>query len=74
MMFASEKQARLLDQQRQHVEQLRREASIHRIKVSKALTDIKKYIMENQASDHLLLGFANDKQNPYREKSSCALL
>lgn len=34
----------------------------------------KRYIMENQAEDHLLLGFANDKQNPYREKSSCALI
>ena len=74
-MYASEKQARLMEQQRQQVEQLRREASIHRIKVSKALTDIKKYIMENQASDHLLLGFANDKRNPWSENGvKCALL
>ncbi len=73
-MFASEKQARLLEQQKFQVAQLRREASIHRIKVSKAIGDIKKYIMENQAADHLLLGFANDKQNPYREKSSCSLI
>ena len=41
-MFASEKQARLLDQQRSQVEQLRREASNHRIKVSQALNDIKR--------------------------------
>ena len=32
-MFSAEKQARLLEQHRQDVAQLRREASIHRIKV-----------------------------------------
>lgn len=74
MMHSTEKQARLIEQQRLQVEQLRREASIHRIRVSKALGDIKKYIVENQTTDHLLLGFVNDKQNPYREKSSCQLL
>jgi len=74
-MFSAEKQARLLEQHRQDVAQLRREASIHRIKVSKALNDIKNYIMENQTTDRLLLGFAgNDKSNPYREKTSCDIL
>ena len=43
--------------------------------VSKALNDIKNYIMENQTTDRLLLGFAgNDKSNPYREKTSCDIL
>ena len=73
-MYANERQLRLLEQQREQVEQLRREASVQRIQVSKALEEIRKYIGENQASDILLMGFTNDKHNPYRESSSCALL
>ena len=73
-MYANERQERLLEQQREQVEQLRREASVQRIQVSKALEEIRKYIGENQASDILLMGFTNDKHNPYRESNSCALL
>ena len=73
-MYANERQERLLEQQREQVEQLRREASVQRIQVSKALEEIRKYIGENQASDILLMGFTNDKHNPYRESNSCSLL
>ena len=73
-MYANERQERLLEQQREQVEQLRRETSVQRIQVSKALEEIRKYIGENQASDILLMGFTNDKHNPYRESNSCALL
>ena len=33
-----------------------------------------RYVMDKQSEDYLLIGFANNKQNPYREKSSCQLL
>jgi len=56
------------------VEQLRREAAVKRITVSQALSDIQKYVMDKQSEDYLLIGFANNKQNPYREKSSCEIL
>lgn len=72
-MYATERQARQLEQQRQQVEQLRREAAVKRICVSQALQDIQRYVMDKQAEDYLLIGFANAKQNPYREKSSCSL-
>ncbi len=47
--------------------------SIVMLKVSQALDDIHKFVMERQAEDRLLVGFANVKQNPYREKSSCSI-
>ena len=73
-MYSTEKQAQLIEQQRIQNEQLRREASVQRIEVSKALDDIKKYVLENQDSDILLMGFSADKHNPYHDKSSCLLL
>ena len=39
-----------------------------------SLKEITRYIVENQPNDYLLMGFPSDKQNPYREKSSCQLL
>jgi hypothetical protein len=41
-MYASERQARQLEQQRQQVDQLRREAAVKRICVSQALADIQR--------------------------------
>lgn len=73
-MYDTERQERLLEQQREQVEQLRREASVERILVSKALEEMRKFIAENEDSDILLMGFSNDKHNPYREGNSCALL
>uniref|UniRef100_A0A336M1H9 Guanine nucleotide-binding protein subunit gamma n=1 Tax=Culicoides sonorensis TaxID=179676 RepID=A0A336M1H9_CULSO len=63
-----------LQNTRQVVEQLRREASIQRIKVSQACEDIMKYVTEHEQEDCLLVGFSSQKVNPFREKSSCTLL
>ena len=73
-MYAMNRQQRQLDQQREHVEQLRREASVKRITVSMALKDLQSFVIDNQSEDYLLIGFANSKLNPYREKNSCALI
>lgn len=63
-----------LQQQRQLTEQLRREAAIKRVSVSKAVEDLVKYIVEHEAEDCLLVGFSSQKSNPFREKSSCSIL
>ena len=68
------RQQRQLEQQREHVEQLRREASVNRITVSKALSDLQSFVIDNQSEDYLLIGFANSKLNPYREKNSCIII
>ena len=42
-----------------------------------AINDMKNYILENQTSDPLLLGYAfagGDKPNPYHEKRRCDIL
>lgn len=44
-----------LQQQRQITEQLRREAALKRITVSKAVEDIMKYITEHEQEDYLLI-------------------
>merc|ERR1712083_1050345 len=64
-----------LQQQRLEVEQLRREAAMKRIPVSQAVEDIKRYAMDHMMQDHLIVGFASEKANPFREKTwSCDLL
>ena len=63
-----------LQQQRQITEQLRREATIKRITVSKAVDDIMKFITEHEQEDCLLVGFSSQKSNPFREKSTCGIL
>ncbi|XP_014213739.1 guanine nucleotide-binding protein subunit gamma-1 [Copidosoma floridanum] len=63
-----------LQQQRQINEQLRHEAAIKRMNVSKAIEDLIKYIMEHEQEDCLLVGFSSQKSNPFREKSSCSIL
>jgi len=62
-------------QQRMEVEQLRREAAMKRIPVSQAVDDIKRFAMDHMMQDHLIVGFASEKANPFREKTwSCDLL
>ena len=39
-----------------------------------ACKDLQKYCTEHQNEDFLIKGFASQKQNPFREKSSCAVL
>ncbi|VVC24667.1 G-protein gamma-like domain [Cinara cedri] len=63
-----------LQQQRQITEQLRREAAVKRIPVSQAIHDIIKYIREREMEDCLMVGFSSQKANPFREKSSCAVI
>ncbi|XP_012275958.1 guanine nucleotide-binding protein subunit gamma-1 isoform X1 [Orussus abietinus] len=63
-----------LQDQRQVTEQLRREAAIKRIMVSKAIEDIMMYITEHEQEDCLLVGFSSQKSNPFREKSSCTVI
>merc|ERR1711997_1369556 len=63
-----------LQQQRLEVEQLRREAAMKRIPVSKAVEDIKAYIRDHNQEDCLLTGFHGKNSNPFREKSSCEVL
>jgi ABC-type uncharacterized transport system permease subunit len=63
-----------LQQQRQVTEQLRREAALRRITVSRAVEDIMKYITEHEQEDCLLVGFSSQKSNPFREKSTCIVL
>ncbi|XP_076058027.1 guanine nucleotide-binding protein subunit gamma-1-like isoform X5 [Oratosquilla oratoria] len=61
-------------QLRRMVEQLQREADIQRIKTSEASSSLMRYIQEHEAEDYLLVGFSSQRANPFREKSSCALL
>uniref|UniRef100_A0A0K8TRZ0 Guanine nucleotide-binding protein subunit gamma n=1 Tax=Tabanus bromius TaxID=304241 RepID=A0A0K8TRZ0_TABBR len=63
-----------LQQQRSIVEQLRREAALHRVPVSQACSDIMKYVTEHEQEDCLLMGFTSQKVNPFREKTSCSIL
>jgi len=61
-------------QARIEVEQLRREAAIKRIPVSQVVEDIKKYILDNEPADCLVVGFGGKNSNPFREKSSCQVI
>jgi len=63
-----------LQQQRNMVEQLRREANMQRMPVSQACADIIKYVTEHEQEDCLLVGFSSQKVNPFREKSSCQII
>ncbi|XP_067330239.1 guanine nucleotide-binding protein G(I)/G(S)/G(O) subunit gamma-12a isoform X1 [Channa argus] len=58
---------------RRIVHQLRIEASIERIKVSKACADLMNYCNENAKHDPLLIGIpASD--NPFKDKKPCTIL
>ncbi|CAB0040842.1 unnamed protein product [Trichogramma brassicae] len=59
---------------RQEVEQLRREATIKREKLSKSMKEMLDFIREHEQEDCLLVGFSSQKSNPFREKNSCAIL
>uniref|UniRef100_A0A0N5B0P1 Guanine nucleotide-binding protein subunit gamma n=1 Tax=Syphacia muris TaxID=451379 RepID=A0A0N5B0P1_9BILA len=59
-----------VQQARKLVEQLRREHDIQRGLVSQSATDLLRYIQDFEREDVLVTGFANDKMNPYRAKSS----
>ncbi|XP_001504939.2 putative guanine nucleotide-binding protein G(I)/G(S)/G(O) subunit gamma-14 isoform X1 [Equus asinus] len=62
-----------IGQARQAVEQLRMEAGIDRVKVSKAATDLLQFCMEQAKSDPFLVGIPA-ATNPFKEKKPCAIL
>ncbi|TSK18089.1 Afadin- and alpha-actinin-binding protein B [Bagarius yarrelli] len=55
------------------VKQLRMEASIRRIHVSQAATDLKNFCLQNAHKDPLLMGVPSG-DNPFRPPKSCGLL
>uniref|UniRef100_A0A3B3YMN8 Guanine nucleotide-binding protein subunit gamma n=1 Tax=Poecilia mexicana TaxID=48701 RepID=A0A3B3YMN8_9TELE len=60
-------------QARRTVQQLRREARIDRIKVSKASSDLMRYCGEHAKNDPLLMGIPTS-ENPFKEKKPCTVL
>ncbi|CAK9302916.1 unnamed protein product [Gordionus sp. m RMFG-2023] len=60
--------------QRKLVEQLRSEARTKRTPASTSLQDMIRYCDDNRNVDFLLIGFASEKANPFKEKSSCLIL
>ncbi|KAM8875675.1 guanine nucleotide-binding protein G(I)/G(S)/G(O) subunit gamma-12 isoform 1-T2 [Spinachia spinachia] len=58
---------------RRMVQQLRIEASIERIKVSKASSDLMRYCGEHAKNDPLLMGFGAS-ENPFKDKKPCTVL
>ncbi|XP_026887057.1 guanine nucleotide-binding protein G(I)/G(S)/G(O) subunit gamma-5 [Electrophorus electricus] len=55
------------------VKQLRLEASVRRINVSQAATDLKNFCLQNAHKDPLLMGVPSG-DNPFRPPKSCGLL
>uniref|UniRef100_A0A8C5EDQ6 Guanine nucleotide-binding protein subunit gamma n=1 Tax=Gouania willdenowi TaxID=441366 RepID=A0A8C5EDQ6_GOUWI len=61
-----------LSTMRRLVEQLKLEASVERIKVSQAATELQQYCLQNAGKDALLVGVPTGS-NPFREPRSCAV-
>ncbi|CAL8394025.1 unnamed protein product [Boreogadus saida] len=62
-----------LAQARRSVQQLRQEACMERIKVSKASSDLMHFCREQAKYDPLLNGIPAS-ENPFKEKKPCAIL
>ncbi|XP_041064661.1 guanine nucleotide-binding protein G(I)/G(S)/G(O) subunit gamma-12 [Cetorhinus maximus] len=60
-------------QAKRTVRQLKVEASIERIKVSKASADLVRYCEEHAKSDPLLMGIPTS-ENPFKDKKPCIIL
>uniref|UniRef100_A0AAZ1WWF3 Guanine nucleotide-binding protein subunit gamma n=1 Tax=Oreochromis aureus TaxID=47969 RepID=A0AAZ1WWF3_OREAU len=60
-------------QARRTVQQLRIEASIERIKVSKASSELMRYCGEHAKNDPLLMGIPAS-ENPFKDKKPCTVL
>ncbi|KAL6108513.1 gng12 [Pungitius sinensis] len=58
---------------RRMVQQLRMEAGIERIKVSKASSDLMRYCGEHAKNDPLLMGLGAS-ENPFKDKKPCTVL
>ncbi|XP_008332631.1 guanine nucleotide-binding protein G(I)/G(S)/G(O) subunit gamma-5-like [Cynoglossus semilaevis] len=55
------------------VQQLRFEASIHRVKVSQAAADLQQFCIQNALHDPLLTGVSSST-NPFRPQKVCSFL
>ncbi|XP_067315643.1 guanine nucleotide-binding protein G(I)/G(S)/G(O) subunit gamma-12 isoform X1 [Pseudorasbora parva] len=62
-----------ITQARRTVQQLRIEANIERIKVSKASADLMHYCSEHAKYDPLLMGIPAS-ENPFKDKKPCTIL
>lgn len=62
-----------LAQARRSVQQLRIEARIERVKVSKASSDLMRYCAEHAKNDPLLVGIPAS-ENPFKDKKPCTVL
>ncbi|CAJ0914834.1 unnamed protein product [Ranitomeya imitator] len=60
-------------QARRTVQQLKVEASIERIKISKASADLMRYCDEHAKNDPLLMGIPTS-ENPFKDKKPCIIL
>nr|XP_046247851.1 guanine nucleotide-binding protein G(I)/G(S)/G(O) subunit gamma-12 isoform X1 [Scatophagus argus]XP_046247852.1 guanine nucleotide-binding protein G(I)/G(S)/G(O) subunit gamma-12 isoform X1 [Scatophagus argus] len=60
-------------QAKRTVQQLRIEAGIERIKVSKASSDLMRYCGEHAKNDPLLMGIPAS-ENPFKDKKPCTVL
>ncbi|XP_042614123.1 guanine nucleotide-binding protein G(I)/G(S)/G(O) subunit gamma-12 [Cyprinus carpio] len=60
-------------QAKRTVQQLRVEANIERIKVSKASADLMHYCSEHAKYDPLLMGIPAS-ENPFKDRKPCAIL
>ncbi|KAM9004463.1 guanine nucleotide-binding protein G(I)/G(S)/G(O) subunit gamma-5 [Gracilinanus agilis] len=58
---------------RKVVQQLRLEASLHRVKVSQAAADLKQFCLQNAQNDPLLTGVSSST-NPFRPQKVCSFL
>lgn len=62
-----------ITQAKRTVQQLRAEASIERIKVSKASAELMHYCAEHAKYDPLLMGIPAS-ENPFKDKKPCTIL
>jgi len=60
--------------QKKVVEQLRMEAALRRKPVSDCIKDLINFIDQNREQDHLVIGFAIKKDNPFMEKGGCSVI
>ncbi|XP_035680913.1 guanine nucleotide-binding protein G(I)/G(S)/G(O) subunit gamma-7-like [Branchiostoma floridae] len=71
--YRHSKMSNSIAQAHKTVDQLRFEAQIERIRVSKAAADLQAYCEQHARDDPLLVGVPAS-ENPFKEKKSCIVL